>query len=720
MRNFVDSPVRQFERVCIVEARRGSYAEPMKRTLLTLGFVTTMAACGTNAPDLFVSDTTTPDATAHDGAAPDMSSPSGDTGIIPGTDMDGWADATGDDMTQPVDCTTIRDRTDTANPPQSASWRYGGGHGYPDAVPRVDACMKVVATYDELVAALDTAQSGEIVYVDDDARIDVTGPTLCIPEGVWLASGRGVNGSAGALLYGTEIVGRALLAACGPDVRLTGIRLHGPDPGQCPPQNPNACTGEDRTGGRNCRDCMPRTTGIRTTDDRLEVDNTEIAGFALAAVALSDSVGHRVHHSDLHHNQRQGLGYGVLLGRGQTGVVQVLVDHNRMDYMRHAIAGSGEPGQDYEARDNLVLEHANGHVFDMHGENENTDNGSELAGGEMLIHRNTVLVDSHHTLVVRGRPAHGAWLYDNCLARSSGDAVLQRFFTGNLFIDESPSGAAPNRYGQSGSDCEPVRWCYAAAGAGPWRYLTASSVGLGTLALGDFDGNGKIDVFNATGSKWQVVTDGTGAWQDLNTSTVTLDQLRFGDFDGDGKTDVFTANGTIWRYSPGGSSPWRELRTATEPLSELRFGDFNGDGETDVFTATGAQWRVSYSGTGAWERLNTSSAQLADLRFGDFDGDGTTDVFTTGGGKWQWSRGGSTPWADLNTSGVGIASLRFADVDGDGKTDAIRASGGRWVYSPGTAGPWQPLRIDSRSIDSVAFGDFDGDGTDDIFRTGCH
>ena len=51
-----------------------------------------------------------------------------------------------------------------------------------------------------------------------------------------------------------------------------------------------------------------------------------------------------------------------------------------------------------------------------------------------------VLVADHYSLLVRGRPDHGAWLYDNCLAPGAEEAAKQRFFTGNFYVDQSPSG----------------------------------------------------------------------------------------------------------------------------------------------------------------------------------------------------------------------------------------------------------------------------------------
>ena len=133
------------------------------------------------------------------------------------------------------------------------------------------------------------------------------------------------------------------------------------------------------------------------------------------------------------------------------------------------------------------------------------------------------------------------------------------------------------------------------AAAANVQVLWSNEPSLEGLRFGDFDGDGRTDVFRMSGSQWQFSSAGTGAWQVLFTdpSLTPLDDLRFGDFNGDGRTDVFSVLGTQWRYSSAGVSSWIPLATDSTPLADLRFGDFNGDGRTDVFSMAGDQWRYS-------------------------------------------------------------------------------------------------------------------------------
>jgi hypothetical protein len=612
-------------------------------------------------------------------------------------------------------------RADTSAPPAGTSWRRGGGVGYPDLVSPDGPCTTRVRSRAELEVALAAAEPDHVVYVDDDARIDLTGaPSLCIPAGVTLASGRGRGRSAGGLLFVTVTTSTPTLRACGDGVRLTGLRLHGSEPTQCPPEWPDRCTGVDRTGGVNCRDCMPRSRAITASGvDGLEVDNNEIAGWTYGAIELRDSLGNHVHHNHLHHNQRQGLGYGVVLSN-VSDPADALIEHNRFDENRHSVAGSGAVGHSYEARENLVLPTASGHVFDMHGIDEATDDGTPWAGSEILIHDNTVLPATAYAVVVRGRPTEGAWMWNNCLARSSRDtAFRQSNFTGNFHPDQSPAGPSGNEYGRSAAQCETLRFCASSGGEGPRELLAASSYTIASLALGDFDGDGQDDVFRTDGTRWHWSRSGRAAWTILNTSTAPLASLAFGDFDADGRTDVFRATGVEWQVSYGGAAPFTRINTSSVTLGSMAFGDLDGDGRTDVFRTTGTEWQISRGGAGPWTRINTSNLTLASLALGDFDGDGRADVFHGTGTEWRFSSGGVDPWERLNASSALAADLGFADLDGDARTDVMRTDGSRWHVSRGGRGAWQSWAVASERLRDLRFGDLDGDGRADVFRTGC-
>ena len=645
-----------------------------------------------------------------------------DTACVPTAELCNGVD---DDCDGAVDesCTCpARTRASVASPPAGASWRRGGGYGYPDTVDPKAPCTTVVSSAAALEQALKTAKSGWTVYVKDGASLNLTGKSLCVPAGVWLAGGRGRGTGPGALLYTTVTTKTPILKACGKGVRITGLRLWGADLTQCPPSYATkTCSGTYDPA--HCRDCEPASYGVvvaGSSGAELELDNCEAAGWSFAAVALSDGPGNKVHHSYLHHTQRQGLGYGVMLG-GTSSVVSALIEGNRFDYYRHAVAASGSAGQEYEARQNLALEHTIGHVYDMHGLDEHLHNGTSVAGKRILIHDNSIFPAAAYSFLLRGKPTEGAWFYDNCTARSASTATLQKLFFGNFWIDQTPGGAsAPSAYSQSPQSCETVRWCYSLGGQGPWRYALATSLGLGNVGLGDFDGDGRTDAFRTSGGAWYVSAGASAAWKKINTSSYTLANLRFGDFNGDGKTDVFSASGGSWRYSRGGASSWTTLRAASEGVSSLGFGDFDGDGKTDAFKTEGGAWYWSSGAKAAWAKRNTSSYTLADLRFGDFDGDGKTDAFRADGGAWYISSAAAGPWKQVNSSSYALSGLVLGDFDGDGKADAMHSGANEWRFSAGAASGWKRRAIESLDVTGLAVGDFDGDGRADLLRAGCY
>ncbi len=660
--------------------------------------------------------------TGEDSASPTDSGAQGSADSGPDTGVD-TADTSVSDSADPVDSTdtapwTRPDRADTDHPAVTDSWRWGGGVGYPDVVDPTWPVVTVITDAASLAAALAGATAGDVVFVANDAEIDLTGQSLCVPAGVWVAGGRGVGGEAGGLLYATEGSADPILEACGAGVRITGLRIRGPDPETCPPEWPDRCP-EDVSGDANCAYCTQTAVGIRTVGfSGLEVDNNEMSGWTYAAVAVKDAPDADVHHNHLHHDWREGLGYGVVLYG--TGGPSATIRGNRFDAIRHAVAGQGYPGTDYIARDNLMEGSSIGHIFDMHGENEAADDGSSAAGGDIRVYQNVVLTEDQYSFVVRGRPTVGAWLYDNCLAPAKSEAYDQRYYTGNFYVDVDPAGApAPNAYGQSPGDCGTLHWCLRDGATGAQRYGSASGTPASELLVGDLDGDGHDDVFDSTGSGWRYANPDGGSWTNLASSGVSLTDLALADLDGDGIDDVFYASGSAWMWSKSGSSSWATLRSSTLQRSAVQLGDFNGDGAADVFTTEGGRWYYYPNGSGAAVALASSSDAMSELRLGDFDGDGVSDVFSADGSHWRWSKSGTASWANLASSSEGVSTLAFADLDGDHITDVLDDNGEtlRWSRSGRTS--WATIRYQREGFADLLLGDFDGDGRADELIGGC-
>ncbi len=272
----------------------------------------------------------------------------------------------------------------------------GGGKGYTDLVRAVSA---PVDHLDELLEALAKARAGDTVFVANDATIECTERVfveqmvLEVPEGVTLASGRGIDGAPGGLIRSDAFATRPLVRAMGPDVRITGLRIQGPNPRRCL-EHHNRSFREGR--GHEYYYQFPTSDGIATQHDRLRVDNCELAGWSHSAVHLIKGEGHLVQHSFIHHNQYNGLGYGI--SHDQAGS---LIEGNLFNSNRHSIAGTGRSGSGYEARHNVEMGRTLSHCFDMHGGRDRKD-GTNVAGGWMHIHHNTFWAQGRAAIVIRG------------------------------------------------------------------------------------------------------------------------------------------------------------------------------------------------------------------------------------------------------------------------------------------------------------------------------
>lgn len=313
----------------------------------------------------------------------------------------------------------------------------GGGRGYKRVVKRGDVTVR---TLEQLIDALAKAEKGQVIFIPGDVVIDFTEFAhidkfvLNIPAGVTLASDRGLGKSLGALLESDTLATCPLLLIGGADVRITGLRIKGPDPKRRL-EHHRRCVERAGPGDEGFNHkyyyALPVSEGIRCDHAGLEVDNCEIAGFSHGGIYLRDGDGHRIHHCFIHHCQFNGLGYGVCLDKGR-----VLIDHNLFDYNRHSIAGTGRPPGGYDALHNVELGASLSHCFDMHGGSDRKD-GTDIAGAHLRIANNFFIPDAR-AIAIRGIPQQKAIIEGNWFRRDPGEPNI--YTPGNTLIRNNAHG----------------------------------------------------------------------------------------------------------------------------------------------------------------------------------------------------------------------------------------------------------------------------------------
>lgn len=301
----------------------------------------------------------------------------------------------------------------------------GGGIRYKGKLNQ--AISYKVGNKKELLTALKKAKYGQVIFVNNNAKINLSGEKhITIKEGVTLASGRGKNKSKGGLIYTDNLDTYPLFVTKGINVRITGLRIQGPDSLRRVEEFKEL----DKEGKFYS---IPNSNGIRIIHDNCEIDNCEIYGWSHAGVHVKRNAQNAyIHHNFIHHNQRHRLGYGVSIYEGFA-----LIKYNVFNWNRHHIAGSGFENCGYEASYNIVLENGSSHAFDMHGGGDRKD-GTNIAGNQISIHHNTFYLKSEKAIVIRGVPQKIAKIYNNEFMHTDiSQAFKQIYKKGNVNFENN-------------------------------------------------------------------------------------------------------------------------------------------------------------------------------------------------------------------------------------------------------------------------------------------
>jgi hypothetical protein len=300
---------------------------------------------------------------------------------------------------------TVNNKTYGAKP--DINGPLGGGRKYKDIITTGDI---VVEDLESLIEGMKNAKPGQVVFIPGNTMIDFTtfiyidNFVLEIPEGVTLAGDRGHNGSEGALLKSDVLDTKGMLRAAGPDVRISGLRIQGPDPNRR--LDHHARSFNPGGMGRDYYYKFPISNGISCQHPGLEVDNCIITGFSHSGIFLKEGENHHIHHNYIHKCQYNGLGYGVC-----HDVASSVIEFNLFNSNRHSIAGTGRSGCSYIARNNVEIGISLSHCFDMHGGRDRKD-GTSVAGTNIEIYNNTFYAPQY-AVNIRGEPESQCLIYQN-------------------------------------------------------------------------------------------------------------------------------------------------------------------------------------------------------------------------------------------------------------------------------------------------------------------
>jgi len=306
-----------------------------------------------------------------------------------------------------------------------------------------------------------------------------------------------------------------------------------------------------------------------------------------------------------------------------------------------------------------------------------------------------------------------------------------------------------------GSSSSPAVSVFLGKGDGTFQPSVGSGTGIsaGSMAVGDFNGDGKLDVavggYDTTKSESVIqilLGNGDGTFSSGQTIALSIspNSITTGDFNGDGKLDLAMSTDKVYFYQGAGNGTFTanaSVKVGTQPnLYQVIVGDFNGDGKTDVAVNDGFKVYVLYN-TGSFAFTTVQVASYVSATYiaaVDVNQDHYTDLLTTYYTCIQQGSYACPAWQVLlgvkgqqsmktgytlppSTTFYSFPNATAADINGDGFNDIVVNTNNFvmavWLGKPDGTYQATPLTYNtgtqSANTDLVA-ADFNRDGKIDF------
>jgi len=153
-----------------------------------------------------------------------------------------------------------------------------------------------------------------------------------------------------------------------------------------------------------------------------------------------------------------------------------------------------------------------------------------------------------------------------------------------------------------------------------WQYTTDG--GVTSLAVGDINGDGKMEI--GVGSLTLVILDSSGQplWRNNDYVTSYVDSIVFADLDGSNKSKVIAASNEVHVFDNAGVHLWTGLTDSR--TYKLLAADLDGDGKPEVIAGSGSLYVFDANGKQLWRSPSHTSYGL--LKSADLTGTKSNEI----------------------------------------------------------------------------------------------